>query len=255
MQLKMTFGKLFQKKWVQLFISAAVTGLVVFFLDHFAAQVYGYLRGANTIFRVISRVIFAFCVVALGYAAYRFKRSNQSWYGISEISFGFFSALATVWSVGDFATTNWVAIVGSTYVVARGVSNYWDYQSQGRLPTIETAIGQIPSVISACIELDKDLSRTAQLHEIFLLEKRLDGKVFKDYFDRLQAVVDLYGLDISEERSFLIYHVRLFMSAHISPRILPTEQEINRVFDGLKRSLKNLIADERSKLVIATPVS
>ena len=81
----------------------------------------------------------AFVIVcALGWCAHRFKRRSKYYYGLSEFSFGVASAIAAVSTV-NFAAVEFsnvglpqvLALLGSTYIVARGLNNCYDAKHPG----------------------------------------------------------------------------------------------------------------------------
>lgn len=67
----------------------------------------------------------AVAVVPLGYAAHRFKSANQLYYGIIEVLVGLATALAAT-SRTRFGAVQALAVIGATYVVARGFNNVTD---------------------------------------------------------------------------------------------------------------------------------
>lgn len=64
-------------------------------------------------------------VLPLGYLAHQFKQRRLRWYGIVEILVGFATALGAM-SKGSFQPTQGLALIGATYVVARGFNNVAD---------------------------------------------------------------------------------------------------------------------------------
>jgi hypothetical protein len=74
---------------------------------------------------VAVRVLAAVVVLAVGYAAYSFKRKHQMWYGFMEIVVGMITAftLANAVDAHYLLLSQGTAFVGSVYVVARGFSN------------------------------------------------------------------------------------------------------------------------------------
>ena len=64
-------------------------------------------------------------IVSLGLFAHWFKGKNQRLYGIIEVLFGSLSAFAIAFSLpsDNISLTEYASLVGSSYVVARGMSN------------------------------------------------------------------------------------------------------------------------------------
>ena len=77
-----------------------------------------------------TQMLVAGIVVGAGWGAARFKQQNQRWYGYVEVFFAIMSAIAIV-SRTNFAAVEFAALslaqygalVGSAYVVARGLTN------------------------------------------------------------------------------------------------------------------------------------
>lgn len=72
-------------------------------------------------------------VVPLGYLAHRFKSANPLLYGIVEVLVGLATALGAT-SRTAFGATQALAVIGSTYVVARGFNNVSHAQKQVAIP-------------------------------------------------------------------------------------------------------------------------
>jgi hypothetical protein len=79
-------------------------------------------------------------VVLLGWGAHRFKRRSKRLYGIVEILFGALSAIAVVTrfkfaavEISQMSLSQFSALVASSYVVARGLNNYYEAKHPGTL--------------------------------------------------------------------------------------------------------------------------
>lgn len=72
----------------------------------------------------------AVAVLALGGAAYWFKRWNVYWYGVTEVTFGVGSAISisSGMNLNGILFDRWAALAGAAYVIARGLNNI----SEGR---------------------------------------------------------------------------------------------------------------------------
>lgn len=65
-------------------------------------------------------------VGTLGCIAHVFKRFNQRFYGATEVLFGLSTMykLATSWTRNEALLAEWAVVVGSAYIVARGLNNW-----------------------------------------------------------------------------------------------------------------------------------
>lgn len=94
--------------------------------------------GANTLFYRLPGKYFNMIAVAalpVGYFAYRFKRFNQTLYGIVEIMAGVATAFGSTLAVKqEFDAAKGLAVLSAMYVVARGFNNIHDHQNQNRNP-------------------------------------------------------------------------------------------------------------------------
>jgi hypothetical protein len=115
-------------RWSWPFPVAVLLFFGYFFNEAHMPAVWQFL--VHTIGLVATQALTTVIVLGLGYGAYRFKLKSKLYYGYLEIMFGSFSAAAVVWRVhfaaADFTNLSigqGVALVGSAYVVARGLSN------------------------------------------------------------------------------------------------------------------------------------
>ncbi len=87
--------------------------------------------------------IVAAAVIALGILAFEFKRRNQMMYGLFEIAFGVASAFAVIAKMKPEVTSvsDWTALAGCVYIVARGISNASDARltANSRSPSLQGA--------------------------------------------------------------------------------------------------------------------
>jgi hypothetical protein len=74
------------------------------------------------------RVALAVVIIAIGAGAHVFKSRNKLRYGQTEVLFGGASAvkIATGMRPGESLFSQWVALAGAAYVVARGLNNWSD---------------------------------------------------------------------------------------------------------------------------------
>jgi hypothetical protein len=74
------------------------------------------------------RVALAIVIIAIGAGAHVFKSRNRLRYGQTEVLFGGASAvkIATGMHPGESLFSQWVALAGAAYVVARGLNNWSD---------------------------------------------------------------------------------------------------------------------------------
>jgi len=72
-----------------------------------------------------AQAVIAGGIVAIGFAAFEFKKWNQLWYGTVEVSFGIASAFVLSFSTmpADMHLTQWASLVGCAFVVGRGRNN------------------------------------------------------------------------------------------------------------------------------------
>jgi len=64
-------------------------------------------------------------VIACGVGAHRFKQKKQHWYGMVEVAFGALGGLSICFTLlpGQTLFSQWVALMGCVYVIARGLNN------------------------------------------------------------------------------------------------------------------------------------
>ena len=74
-------------------------------------------------------------VLGFGYAAHWFKTKSQYWYGCSEVAMATALALnvARGMNPGEPMFSRWAALVGTAYIVARGLSNISDAKKEARV--------------------------------------------------------------------------------------------------------------------------
>jgi hypothetical protein len=79
-----------------------------------------------------AQVVLIVCVCVTGWFAHEYKRRQQIRYGMLEVLFGVVSAVSVGFSMipGNSTLTQWVALVGSGYVIARGLNNVSDGRTE-----------------------------------------------------------------------------------------------------------------------------
>ena len=77
------------------------------------------------------QILIAISIIAIGFLAYEFKKRDQLSYGRVEICFGISSVLALAFSTlpNEIHLPQWVSLVGSAYVIARGRNNVSEAKS------------------------------------------------------------------------------------------------------------------------------
>ncbi len=72
----------------------------------------------------IAQTILASVVLATGVGAHWFKRKHKGWYGVTEIIFGSVLAfrVTLAMSIGQAVLSQWTALIGCAYVIARGLN-------------------------------------------------------------------------------------------------------------------------------------
>jgi hypothetical protein len=85
-----------------------------------------------------TQALAAVIVIFLGWGAHEFKRRSKLYYGYLEVCFGALSAIAIVTTVNFVAVqfsnlrlTQILGLVGSAYVVARGLNNCYEARHSG----------------------------------------------------------------------------------------------------------------------------
>jgi len=93
----------------------------------------------------VTQILVSITIIAIGVAAYSFKRWNQGLYGLVEMLF----ATAAVFGVARTLTpqklllAQWATLGGFAYVVARGSGNVWEYRQM--MQQNKVAIGPAPA--------------------------------------------------------------------------------------------------------------
>jgi len=89
-----------------------------------------FARIVGTLGLHLTQAIAMVMVLGLGFGAYKFKLNNKFLYGALEVLFGISSSITIVSRVhftsipvSQMSLAQVIALVGSTYVVARGLSN------------------------------------------------------------------------------------------------------------------------------------
>ncbi len=84
-----------------------------------------------------SRALLSLVVIAAGFVAFRFKNANQILYGRVEVAFGMASCLnvALRSPIESSLLAQWSALIGSAYVVSRGLNNISDARSRAQMKT------------------------------------------------------------------------------------------------------------------------
>jgi hypothetical protein len=91
----------------------------------------------------------ALLVVLVGFAAHRFKQKRQRWYGLTEVAFGAVSGVSICFRLAPGASmfSQWAALVGCTYVIARGLNNIAEAKMKGIMdvrPAPSTSLSPYP---------------------------------------------------------------------------------------------------------------
>ncbi len=83
-----------------------------------------------------TQVLVAVFVVGTGIFAHLFKKKNQMFYGICEVFFAAASAfqISLTMKPGETVLSQWAALVGASYVVARGLNNISEYRQKRNQP-------------------------------------------------------------------------------------------------------------------------
>jgi len=92
-------------------------------IEHYITQ--AYIAAVGVIGLYGTQFLIGAGIVSLGLFAHWFKGKNQRVYGIIEVLFGSLSAFAIAFSLpGDqISLTEYASLIGSSYVVARGMNN------------------------------------------------------------------------------------------------------------------------------------
>jgi hypothetical protein len=119
------FHKLFRNLLSRSALLSSLTGIVTVILQFGVLKAVSRFKGDSVRY---SPVLIALLVLAVGRAAFLFKRKAQRLYGICEVVFGVLSAyqIAAGLKLQEAFFARWAALVGAIYVVSRGFSNYSD---------------------------------------------------------------------------------------------------------------------------------
>jgi hypothetical protein len=111
--------------------SVMAVGMTFVFAEaqHYGPRLFSYLgqllgvRGAQ--------IVLIVCICGAGWFAHEYKRKQQIRYGLLEVLFGVVSTVTVGLSMipGNSTLTQGVALVGSGYVIARGLNNVRDGRS------------------------------------------------------------------------------------------------------------------------------
>jgi hypothetical protein len=118
---------------LQIVVSSALAVVMTFVFaeaQQHGAKLFSYLghllgvRGAQIVLITV--------ICAAGWFAHEYKRRQQIRYGMLEVLFGVVSAVSVGLSMipGNSTLTQWVALVGSGYVIARGLNNVRDGRTE-----------------------------------------------------------------------------------------------------------------------------
>ena len=75
-----------------------------------------------------AQAIVALAVIAIGVGAHKLKQKKQRWYGRIEVAFGAAAAVNLCFTLlpGQSLFSQWAALIGCAYIIARGLGNYTD---------------------------------------------------------------------------------------------------------------------------------
>lgn len=90
----------------------------------------------------VAQIFVSTSVILAGIAAHLFKKRNQMMYGLVEVAFAaaFAFSISAGLSPEKVFLSQWAALVGCAYVVARGLNNFTDGQKQDQSPDRAAAI-------------------------------------------------------------------------------------------------------------------
>ena len=109
---------------------AALGAALAFGAINYGRQVFDWLN--HIIGLYAAQAVVAVSVVGLGTLAHLFKKKNQLWYGVCEISFAAVSAFQVALSMKPSETVlaQWATLVAAAYVVARGLNNISEFHEK-----------------------------------------------------------------------------------------------------------------------------
>jgi hypothetical protein len=120
------FGQSLRKHLVEYLLVIAVALIGKFGaspIEHYVTR--AYIVAVRVIGLYGTQFLIGSGIVSLGLFAHWFKARNQRLYGIVEVLFGSLSAFAIAFSLSsdNISLTEYASLIGSSYVVARGVNN------------------------------------------------------------------------------------------------------------------------------------
>ena len=106
--------------------TAVFYGIVLIIGKFFGRRIFAAL--SNLIGLHSTQVAISVLTIGAGVLAFRFKKRNQSLYGLVEVVFGATSGIAVAFTISlrSSSLTQWATLIGCAYVMARGFSNYDD---------------------------------------------------------------------------------------------------------------------------------
>lgn len=119
-----------RKEWIRASLATFISSLICFAgIGYFATHGTNGLSVLTRLFGLYGmRVFVGVVVVGCGIAGYFWKRKNQYSYGLGEIVFGVLVIFYVTFRIepGNSYLSQWSALVGSAYVIARGLNNRAD---------------------------------------------------------------------------------------------------------------------------------
>jgi len=119
-----------RKEWIKASISAFISSVILFAgIGYFVTYGPNALSILTRLFGLYGmRLLVGVVVVGCGITGYFWKRKNQYTYGLGEIAFGMlvtFYVTLRIESEHSYLS-QWSALVGAAYVIARGLNNRAD---------------------------------------------------------------------------------------------------------------------------------